>query len=138
MTRSFALFRALACWVGVVAMLVVVLPGRPALAADESPVTTAEIAHLLGHIRTSNCEFLRNGAWHSSEAAHDHITKKLKYIRYRNTLRDAEQFIEMAATRSSMSGEIYRVRCPGVPLEDCSRWLLDELGRFRRGIAPQR
>lgn len=138
MTRWFAVLRLLACGAGVVAMLVVALQGGAALAADESPTTTAEIANLMTYIRTSNCEFLRNGAWHSSEAAHDHIAKKLQYIRYRDTLRDAEQFIEMAATRSSMTGEIYQVRCPGVPLQDCSRWLLDELGRYRKSAARTR
>ncbi len=138
MTRWLDVLRLLACRVGFVAMLVVALPGKPALAADESPTTVGEIAHLMSYIRTSNCEFLRNGAWHSPEAAHDHITKKLKYVRYRDTLRDAEQFIELAATRSSMTGEIYQVRCPGVPLQDCSRWLLDELSRYRKVSAPKR
>lgn len=138
MTKCLAVLRLLACWAGIVAMLVVVPADRLALAADESPTTTAEIAHLMTYIRASSCEFLRNGAWHSAEAAHDHIMKKLKYIRYRDTLRDAEQFIEMAATRSSMTGEIYQVRCPGVPLQDCSRWLLDELGRYRKSAARTR
>ena len=104
----------------------------PALAADESSATMAEIAHLLNFIRTSNCEFLRNGSWHAPQDAHDHIKKKLDYIRYRDTIRDAEHFIELAATRSSMSGEAYQVRCPGAPLKVCSGWLLDELVRFRK------
>lgn len=138
MKRCLALLRVLALWTGIVAMLAVLLPGGPALAADESPATTAEIAHLMTFIRTSNCEFLRNGAWHSPQAAHDHITKKLKYIRYRDTLRDAEQFIEMAATRSSMSGELYQVRCPAIPVQECRRWLLDELGRLRKGATRSR
>ena len=114
-------------------MMSVALLTRPALAADESPVTTAEISHLMTLIRTSNCEFLRNGSWHTPQAAHDHISTKLKYIRYRDTLRDAEQFIDLTATRSSLSGETYQVRCPGIPVQECRRWLLDELARLRKG-----
>lgn len=117
---------------GLGAAMLAVLLGSPAVAAEESATTTAEIAHLLNFIRTSNCEFLRNGSWHASKDAHDHIKKKLDYIRYRDTIRDAEHFIELAATRSSMSGEAYQVRCPGAPLKVCSGWLLDELARFRK------
>ena len=51
----------------------------------------------------------------------------------------AEQFIERAATRSSMTGETYQVRCPSSSaLQDCSRWLLDELARYRGRSAQQR
>ena len=139
MRRRFAVWKLLACWFGAAGVATLGLPGRSAFAADESPVTTAEIAHLMAYIRASNCQFLRNGAWHSPEAAHEHIATKLKYIRQRDTLRDAEQFIERAATRSSMTGETYQVRCPSSSaLQDCSRWLLDELARDRGRSAQQR
>ncbi|MDP2367972.1 DUF5329 family protein, partial [Rhodoferax sp.] len=87
---------------GVSVAMMAALLANPTLSHDQSATATAEIAHLLAFIRTSNCEFLRNGSWHAPQAAHDHIKKKLDYIRYRDTLRDAEHFIELAATRSSM------------------------------------
>lgn len=130
MTRRRVLLGRLACGLGA-AMLSALLTS-PALAAEEAATTMAEITHLLNFIRTSNCEFLRNGSWHAAQDAHDHIKKKLDYIRYRDTIRDAEHFIELAATRSSMSGEAYQVRCPGAPLKVCAGWLLEELARFRK------
>ncbi|MBK9339229.1 MAG: DUF5329 family protein [Rhodoferax sp.] len=37
------------------------------------PVTTkAEIAHLFATLEASNCQFNRNGIWHSSKEASDH------------------------------------------------------------------
>ena len=129
MTRR-VLLAGFSRWLGAAMMSGLLV--SPAWAADESPATMTEIAHLLNFIRTSNCEFLRNGSWHASQDAYDHIKKKLDYIRYRDTIRNAEHFIELAATRSSMSGETYQVRCAGAPLKVCSGWLLEELARFRK------
>ena len=139
MRSRLAALKLLTYWLCAVSVVALGLPGRSAFAADESAATTAEVAYLMAYIRGSNCQFLRNGAWHSPEAAHEHIATKLKYIRYRDTLRDAEQFIERAATRSSVTGERYQVRCPASSaLQDCSRWLLDELARYRGRPAQQR
>jgi len=111
---------------------------KAALASGESAATNAEIIHLMGFIRASKCEFLRNGSWHASDRAYDHIQRKLDYIRDRDLIRDGEQFIEQAASRSSLTGEAYQVRCPGAPMQECRRWLLDELHRFRKSTARTR
>ena len=43
----------------------------------------------------------------------------------------AEDFIERAATKSSMSGQRYQVDCPAGK-QDASAWLNDELKRLRQ------
>ena len=104
----------------------------PAWADGEAPATNAEIAHLMQFIRSSGCEFQRNGSWYAPADAHDHIARKLNHMRDRSTIPSAEAFIQEAATRSSISGESYQVRCPGAPLQECRDWLRAELGRARQ------
>ena len=118
--------------------MLLLLLTRSVLAGGETATTNAEIAHLLGFIRTSSCDFYRNGDWHSAKAAHGHISKKLDYLRERETIKDAEQFIHLAATHSSMSGEVYQIRCPGAPQQECHRWLQDELSHFRKSAKHPR
>ncbi|MBK7027630.1 MAG: DUF5329 family protein [Polaromonas sp.] len=40
--------------------------------AAELPATKAEIAHLFATLESSNCQFNRNGTWHSSKEASAH------------------------------------------------------------------
>ncbi|MCW9012761.1 MAG: DUF5329 domain-containing protein [Gammaproteobacteria bacterium] len=93
----------------------------------------AEIQHLLNFISSSDCSFTRNGSEHSALDARKHIEKKFNYVKSR--VNSAEDFIQYAATRSSMSGEIYRVNCDGVSLTT-GEWLLRELNRFREHGVP--
>ena len=108
------------------------LSAIPTLAAEESATTRAEITYLMKYLRTCGCEFNRNGSWHPAVVAHDHILNKLNYIRGRGAIPNAEYFIDEAATRSSLSGEAYRIRCPGKPVLESRQWLLDELKRARQ------
>ncbi len=105
-------------------------------AEGESALTNFEIAHLMRFIRASSCDFYRNGSWYPSTEAHDHIQRKLDYIRARSTIPNAEYFIQEAATKSSMSGDVYQVRCPGTAVNECKGWLLNELQRLR--VKPAR
>jgi hypothetical protein len=113
--------------------------GTVAGAATPSMSTQAEIAHLLSYLESSRCEFYRNGAWHDSREARAHLEKKKSYLMKRSLVGSAEDFIDMAATASSVSGEKYMVRCRPSPAVPSSEWLRAELGRFRaaRG-APAR
>jgi Family of unknown function (DUF5329) len=43
----------------------------------------------------------------------------------------AELFIERAASKSSMSGKAYRVRCPGKAAEPSERWFRQRLQTLR-------
>jgi len=93
--------------------------------------TQAEIAYLLSYLETSRCEFYRNGSWHDSKAARAHLEKKKNYLMNRSLIGNAEDFIEKAATASSVSGERYQVRCRPNPPAPTGEWLHAELERFR-------
>jgi hypothetical protein len=90
-----------------------------------------EVNFLLGYLEGSGCEFYRNGTWHDSKAAQAHLRGKYKYLATGSLINTTEQFIERAATQSSMSGEPYGVRCNGGATVTSAKWLRDELARFR-------
>lgn len=87
-----------------------------------------EIDHLLQFIDASDCTFIRNGKAHDSEEAGAHIRKKYSHIK--NRVKTTEDFIQYAATRSSMSGQAYQVICSGKNMAT-AEWLTKELERFR-------
>lgn len=91
--------------------------------------TQEEIRHLLHTIEQSGCLFLRNGMRYDSTEALEHIQRK--YANVRSRVNTAEEFIEYAATKSSMTGKAYLVLCEKeeMPAAD---WLLAELAEFRR------
>lgn len=89
---------------------------------------SAEIQHLLKFIGGSGCTFVRNGEAHDSPAARKHIEGKYAYAK--RWIETTEQFIEYTATKSSLSGERYRVICDGQE-EPSADWLTRELERYR-------
>lgn len=92
----------------------------------------SEIQGLLSMLAKSGCEFNRNGNWYSSEKAVQHLRRKLNYIEQQGDLQNTEQFIELAATKSSLSGKAYQVRCAGSPLVSGQVWMLNALQQLRR------
>jgi hypothetical protein len=90
--------------------------------------TTDEIASLLLFVEQSGCIFIRNGRQYDALEARQHIEKKYAYFKER--ISTAEEFIQYSATKSSISGEPYRVVCSGVSM-DSSDWLNAELKKLR-------
>ena len=115
-------------WPGLGLMLLVmtVMPGQ---GLAESDRTAREIAHLMGYIAASECLFIRNGKAYRADEARTHIQRKYDHLRTR--IRTAEAFILRAASRSSLSGEPYRLQC-GDKTVLCSDWLHAELRRYRQ------
>jgi hypothetical protein len=100
--------------------------------ADAPGATTqAEVAHLLSYLESSGCDFYRNGTWHSAKEARAHLERKYTYLVNRSMVSSAEEFIERAATSSSMSGQPYLVRCAAGQSVPSGVWLRAELERFR-------
>jgi hypothetical protein len=99
--------------------------------ARPTPTAQAEIDYLLSAVASSQCEFYRNGSWYDPKSAADHLATKYKYLAARDLVQSAEEFIEKAATRSSMSGREYAIRCGGGAPVASSRWLLILLARYR-------
>jgi hypothetical protein len=107
-------------------------------AAALSPAVKAEIDGLLAGLEASSCTFNRNGRWYSATEAKAHLLRKLKYLEDHGTVASAEQFIELAASSSSTTGQPYLVKCgSGAPVESVS-WLRSELQRVRASGRAER
>ncbi|HNB29101.1 MAG TPA: DUF5329 domain-containing protein [Alphaproteobacteria bacterium] len=105
-------------------MLLLFLAGK---AGATTPA--AEIDHLLDFIAGSPCAFIRNDTEYTAADAVAHI--KDKYAHFRDEIATAEDFIDLAASKSLMSGQPYLVRCGAAP-ELAGDWLRQELAAFRR------
>lgn len=95
-------------------------------------VTEAEIEALIAALGRSGCSFQRNGRWHDAAAARDHLRRKYEWMREHDKVASAEQFIRDGASRSSMSGRAYQVRCPGEPDRSAAAWLTARLQAQRQ------
>jgi hypothetical protein len=100
--------------------------------AAANPSPKDEIDHLLNFVAASSCTFIRNGTEYPSDKARDHLASKYQLAGSRITT--AEEFIKYLATESSMSGELYRVKC-GKTDALSGVWLTNELNRYRKDSA---
>ncbi len=110
--------------------LVVILTTFDANASKLAQNDELDIARLLSFVRTSNCQFLRNGDLHSAKDAEKHIKKK--YRHYKNDISSVEVFIELAATKSSLSGDVYKIQCPNKEENTSKEWLISEYRRMKK------
>ncbi|MCC7248231.1 MAG: DUF5329 domain-containing protein [Lysobacter sp.] len=92
-----------------------------------------EIHALIAGLGVSGCRFERNGDWHDAAAAEAHLQKKYDYLRKRDMADTAELFIERAASRSSLSGKAYRVRCGRDAPVESATWFKRKLAEIRAG-----
>lgn len=112
-------------------LLAACLLASPAWAGGLPQITRAEIDGLLSRLAASHCRFQRNGVWYTAEAAQVHLRRKLDYLVSRGAIASTEQFIERTATRSSVSGRPYLVKCGDQPAVSSDAWLRTELGALR-------
>jgi hypothetical protein len=102
------------------------------VAGAEPPIgVRLEVNFLLGYVEGSGCAFHRNGTWYDSRVAQAHLRDKYSYLVAADLIKTTEDFIDRAATASSLSGQAYEVRCNGGPTVASNRWLRDELARYR-------
>ena len=114
-----------------VLLLIAVIFCSWSISAGMENNTDQEILHLFDYLEKSNCEFNRNGSWYSPHEAVRHIQKKYRYLVKKGLINTAEQFIDLAASRSSLSGESYLVKCGESKPIKSSDWFTDELKKFR-------
>jgi len=86
-----------------------------------------EIAQLLDVLGTSQCQFYRNGTWYSGSDAQVHLRKKYDYLHRKGLAETPEEFIDNGGTKSSVSGEVYQVRCGDAAPEPSAQWLREQL-----------
>ncbi len=116
---------------GILIGLVALLPGGTAQAAP-GEAARREIAGLIGALDGSSCRFQRNGSWHDAAEARAHLQRKYDYLLRKDKVGTAEQFIERAASQSSMSGKPYRIACPGQPEQTAAVWFTARLAALRQ------
>jgi hypothetical protein len=108
----------------------------PAFSAP-SPAAKQEIAQLMDALSQSGCRFQRNGSWYGADEARAHLQRKYDHLLKKDKVDTAEQFIQRAASQSSMSGRAYRVKCQDKE-QDASAWFGGQLQKLRHTTAPAR
>ena len=108
----------------------------PTAHAAPPAIAVAEINYLLDFIDRSGCKFYRNGSWYDSHRAQSHLRDKYNYLVARNHIKTADDFIEQAATRSSMSGLDYQIQCEAGPAVPSGLWLRTALIGYRSSPGP--
>jgi Family of unknown function (DUF5329) len=115
--------------------LVLGLTLAPLARAAPPAIAQTEISYLLGFIEGSACEFFRNGSWYEGKKAAAHLRDKYEFLAMGDRIQTAEDFIEEAATKSSLSGQPYQVRCGRDQAVASNQWLRDALERYRAHTA---
>jgi hypothetical protein len=107
------------------------LVAAPVARAEPPAIVQQEINHLIRYIGDSGCAFKRNGTWNNSKTAEAHVRGKYDYLVKLGRIDTTKDFIDKAATESSMSGQPYEIRCGSDLPMPSSLWLNNELARYR-------
>jgi hypothetical protein len=110
--------------------------GQPLAPTSAPALAVAEISYLLNAMGASGCAFYRNGSWYDSQTAQAHLQGKYARLLALDRIKTAEDFIDQAATRSSLSGKAYAVRCGQEASVSSSSWLYGLLLRYRDAAKP--
>lgn len=105
---------------------------RPASTVAPARLTENEkIEHLISHIAgLESAVFIRNRREHDCREAADHMRSKWKWKR--NEIRTARDFIRLAATGSTVSGEPYFIRWASGKQRESAAYLTEQLERLER------
>ncbi|MEO5956470.1 MAG: DUF5329 domain-containing protein [Nitrospiraceae bacterium] len=103
--------------------------------ATAASVVDVEITQLLDYVERSGCALYRNGSWYSASDARAHLERKYRSLLDKGGAGTTEDFIDRAATASSLSGKPYHVKCEGREQVSSAEWLTVEMLRLRRASA---
>jgi Family of unknown function (DUF5329) len=87
------------------------------------------INYLLDYVGKSDATFIRNGQTHTPQEAVNHV--KAKYEHFKNEIKTPEDFIQLAASKSLLTGKPYLVRTPNGKEMRLDIWLTDALKEYR-------
>ena len=90
------------------------------------------VHHLISRVAASDLTFIRNNNQFAGKEAADHIQNKYAY--FRDKIKSPEDFIELCATRSLLSGKPYLVINEKGAIVSTNAWLRAELAAYRNGI----
>jgi hypothetical protein len=116
--------------------LVVAGPAQAAPPADTLAQAQRESEQLITALATSGCEFFRNGSWYPADTAAAHLRRKYEYLLDEQRIGSVQDFIALAGSGSSQSGEPYRVRCGTAAPVQSAAWLNTRLQALRHGTRP--
>jgi hypothetical protein len=88
------------------------------------------IRYLLDFVSKSDCTFIRNGVPHTGREAADHFISK--YEHFKNEIKTPEDFIQMSATKSMITGKPYLVKTTEGTVIPCAVWLSKVLADYRK------
>jgi hypothetical protein len=103
--------------------------------AAPAPAAKAEIEYLLSAVASSDCQFYRNGTWYDAKSAAAHLRAKYETLAARGLIADTDDFIDRAATKSSLSGRDYAIKCEGIAEMSSRQWLTGLLVSYRAAHA---
>ncbi|MFY9510493.1 MAG: DUF5329 domain-containing protein [Rubrivivax sp.] len=103
-----------------------------AVQAATAPEVRAEVDRLLSRLRSAGCRFNRNGSWYSGDDAVQHLSRKRAYLEDKGALQSTEDFIQQAASQSSVSGRPYLVQCGDAAPVQAGSWLREQLAAMRK------
>ncbi len=107
--------------------------------AVPTPAAKAEIEYLLSAVASSDCRFYRNGTWYDAKSAAAHLRGKYESLAAKGLIGGTDDFIDRAATKSSLSGRDYAIKCEGIAEMSSRQWLTDLLVAYRaaHAVAPR-
>lgn len=107
-------------------------PAQAAPPADALAQAQRESEQLITALATSGCEFFRNGSWYAADTAAAHLRRKYEYLLDEQRIASVQDFILLAGSGSSQSGEPYRVRCGTAAPVNSAAWLNTRLAALRQ------
>jgi len=114
--------------------LILSIGSAPAAELAPPAIAQSEVNYLLAFIEQSGCQFYRNGSWYDSKDAAAHLRHKYEYLAAKGLIQSADDFIVQAATKSSLSGKAYGIKCGSGPVMATDQWLREALARERSPV----
>ena len=105
------------------------------VSATPSPEEHLRIQALIQRVeKSTSMSFLRNGTAHTAAEAAEHM--QAKYAHFKNKIATAEDFVDLCASRSEMSGKPYMVKMGDAAPVEAGTFLKDELRTLRKAPTP--
>ena len=104
-------------------LLFIILISSSAMAVEQAQTQNIDldVKRLIQFVEHSNCQFVRNGKPYSPRKSAMHIEKK--YQHFKAEINSIDKFIELAASKSMLSGRPYQVVCPNSEPVSAGIWM---------------
>ena len=117
-------------WLLLLTLMALLLTAPVSAADQQAEDLDNTIQRLIVYIRESDVTFERNISRHDSAEAAAHIEKK--YQHFKDKINTPEQFIELCATASLVTGKQYLIIDSQGDEIPAGEWLNTELARYRQ------